>query len=89
MLEHVPLTQTRFVPQTLPQEPQLALSVFVLAQYGGFPLQNVWPVPHVFEQRLLTQTRFVPQTFPHDPQFALSVFVLAQYGAPLSPPQNV
>jgi len=75
------------VAHVLPHEPQLALSVFVLAQYGGLPVQNVWPVPHVFVHELFTQTRFVPQMFPHDPQFAVSVFVLAQYGG--LPVQNV
>ena len=89
VFEHVPFTQTRLVPQVLPHDPQLALSVFVSVQYGGLPLQNVWLPKHVFEHEPLTQTKLVPQTLPHDPQLALSVFVLAQYGEPVSPPQNV
>jgi len=38
---HELFTQTRFVPQMFPHDPQFAVSVFVLAQYGGLPVQNV------------------------------------------------
>jgi hypothetical protein len=41
VLEHELFEHTWFEPQTFPHDPQFASSVFVLAQYGGFPLQNV------------------------------------------------
>ena len=85
--EHELFEQTWFDAHVVPHVPQLALSVFVLAQYGGLPLQKVCVPKHVFEHALLTQTRFVPQTLPHEPQLAVSVFVVAQYGG--LPLQNV
>jgi hypothetical protein len=79
------------VLQTLPHDPQFALSVFVFAQYGEpvSPPQNVWPLLQLFEHVPLTQTSCVVHVFPHVPQFALSVFVLAQYGEPASGVQSV
>jgi hypothetical protein len=87
VFEHELFEQTWLAPQTFPHEPQFASSVFVFAQYGGFPVQNVCELVHVLVHELFTQTRFVPQTFPHDPQFAVSVFVFAQYGG--LPVQNI
>ena len=74
------LTQTWSGPQLVPHVPQLALSVLVLAQYGGpaSGVQSVWPVLHALVQVPLEQTCCAPHKWPHEPQFWLSVLVLAQ-----------
>jgi hypothetical protein len=79
-LEHEPFEHTWFEVHVMPQPPQLALSVFVFAQYGAplSPPQNVCVPRHVLEHAPLTQTKLVPQTVPQPPQFASSVFVSAQ-----------
>ena len=80
MLEHKLFEHARVLPHTFPQEPQLALSVFVLAQYGAPPsgVQSVWPRPHAAVHTLLTQTCCEPHAMPQPLQLAESVFVLVQ-----------
>jgi hypothetical protein len=87
----VPPEQALPAVQTLPQAPQLALSVVSLAQYGAPPsgVQSVsfdWQlVVHVPPEH----TWPVPHTLPQAPQLVLSVLSLAQYGAPPSTVQSV
>jgi hypothetical protein len=74
-----PLVQTSAPVQVVPHEPQLALSVSVLAQYGA-PLvgAQVVSAPQVIVQTPFEQTLAPEQAVPHEPQLALSVVVLAQ-----------
>jgi hypothetical protein len=74
-----PLVQTSAPVQAVPQDPQLALSVSVFAQYGE-PVDGVQVVsaPQVIVQTPFEQTLAPVQALPQEPQFALSVVVLAQ-----------
>ncbi len=76
---------------TVPQLPQLALSLLRFAQYGvpasaphvvWFTSQTPWQMP-------LTQSWPLEQALPQVPQLLRSVLRFAQYGAPASPPQSV
>jgi hypothetical protein len=67
------------VVQVMPQVPQLALSVWRLAQYGTPELgMQVDSAPQVMAQTPLVQTWPLPQVMPQVPQLALSVWRLAQ-----------
>jgi hypothetical protein len=78
--------------QTVPQAPQFALSVWVLAQYGapftGVQSVSVPPSIEAHASSHFPATQSVPalHAVPQVPQLSLSVFVSAQYAAPASPP---
>src|SRR6185437_7722567 len=79
-LAHAPLSQTWPAPHAMPQPPQFALSVLMLAQYGAppSPPQNVCPLAHVLPQLPLLQTSPAPHLVPHVPQFCASSSVSVQ-----------
>jgi hypothetical protein len=85
-VEHAPDEQTWPAGHAVPQDPQLALSLDVLAQYGAAPpsvvppsgAQSVSVGPHVAEHIPAEHTWPAGHTVPQKPQLALSVFVFAQ-----------
>jgi hypothetical protein len=72
---HMPLEQTRPPVQRLPQELQLALSVWVLTH--DVP-QAVWPAGHERMQLPPWQMRPAAHALPQVPQLARSVAVFTQ-----------
>ncbi len=78
---HVPFEHSGVASvQKLPHEPQLALSFFVSAQYGGpaSGKQSVCDDRQLEAHMPPAQTCSVPHVMPHVPQFELSVCVVAQ-----------
>jgi hypothetical protein len=64
----------------LPHDPQLLLSLWVLAQKGAPPsgVQSTWTPLHVDLHWRLMQICCAPHFAPHEPQFALSDARFAQ-----------
>jgi hypothetical protein len=76
----MPVVHVAFVPHTLPQAPQLLLSVWKFVQkdiapiphkFGVAPVQFAWHMP-------AAHTRPAMQTLPQAPQLLLSVWMFTQ-----------
>ena len=65
--------------QVFPHAPQLALSVWKLAQYASAPVPHIMrPPPHVAAHAPFEQTVPASQVVPHATLLALSVWKLVQ-----------